>query len=150
MVSTGHCHPHVVATVQKQAAEAYVLLRDKCEQRINAKVDALDGGGGDAAADSTLTVSPEQFLALVDAAWRDHCEQLNTVRNIFLYLDRSYALGNNSGGGGVKPIWDMGHDLFRRRLDLRQGVRARLVAALLGSVEKYRNKQACDRDVLGR
>ena len=50
----------------------------------------------------------------------------------------------------MKPIWEMGHALFRQRLDLRQRVRSRLVAALLASVEKYRNKQSCDRDVLGR
>ena len=28
------------------------------------------------------------FLAMVDIVWREHCEQMNTVRNIFLYLDR--------------------------------------------------------------
>lgn len=28
------------------------------------------------------------YLQLVDGVWSDHVEQLNTVRNIFLYLDR--------------------------------------------------------------
>ena len=28
------------------------------------------------------------YLTLCDSMWKDHCEQLNTIRNVFIKLDR--------------------------------------------------------------
>ena len=76
------------------------------------------------------------FLVQVDCMWQDHCDQMNTLRNIFLYLDRSYALPTP----GIKSIWDMGLDLIRRRLESREGqeILAKIIARMLETVEADR------------
>jgi hypothetical protein len=49
------------------------------------------------------------FLSAVDSVWNESCEQLLTVRGIFLYLDRTYVIHQSE----VRSIWDMGLSLFR-------------------------------------
>lgn len=55
------------------------------------------------------------FLQLVDQKWQDHCSSMLTLRNIFLYLDRSFVLQTPS----LRSIWDMGLELFRTHLQVR-------------------------------
>lgn len=64
--------------VQKQGARIYELLISELQTRISAKVVTLNQQVGDS----------KTYLHLVDSVWSDHIEQLNTIRNIFLYLDR--------------------------------------------------------------
>jgi hypothetical protein len=64
--------------VQKLGAKIYDLLIAELRTNISAKVTGLQQSVGDTKA----------FLLLVDAVWADHVQQLNTIRNIFLYLDR--------------------------------------------------------------
>jgi cullin-4 len=71
---------------------------------------------------------------------------MNTVRNIFLYLDRSYALQTN----GVRSLWDLGLDLFRRRLEVRADVQRKVIVGLLAAVEDERQGVDVDRDVIRR
>lgn len=49
------------------------------------------------------------FLQLVDQKWQDHGASMLTLRNVFLYLDRSFVLQTPS----LRSIWDMGLELFR-------------------------------------
>ena len=73
--------------------------------------------------------SASSFLQSLDLLWQDYCLALSSIRNIFLYLDRSYVLQHNTcavGGGcsnnnnnnnnsnGVVGIWEMGINVFRR------------------------------------
>ena len=94
--------------LHKFGGMVYDNLVRECEGHIFQQVDGLcdhlqqqagdhGGGGGSSYHDGT-------FLAHVDRVWQEHCEQMNTVRNIFLYLDRSYALQTP----GVRSLWDLG------------------------------------------
>jgi hypothetical protein len=47
---------------------------------------------------------------------------------------RSYALQTP----GVKSLWDLGLELFRRRLEMRQEVESKLVTGLLAAIEAER------------
>ena len=102
--------------IQKLSAKVYTLLQTKCEAKINEKVDSLQN--------EAFATDESLFLTKVDTIWKDYCQQINTIRNIFLYLDRSYALQNQ----GVKHILYMGNDLFRRRLDFCSGVSGSSIA----------------------
>ena len=68
--------------LQNLAATVYDRLRAECEQHIEARLEMLLGQTPDVLA----------FLSLVQACWADHCEQMLTLRCIFLYLDRTYVM----------------------------------------------------------
>lgn len=109
--------------------------------------------------------------------WRDHCDQLNTIRNVFIKLDRfkspaivillhyqlnlfarGYCLQQSTGFGigspPVQPIWDMGHGLLRAQLEQSPLLLSRLVSAMLAAIECYRSVSAniviieCEREIL--
>ena len=64
------------------AATVYDRLRGECEQHIESRLEILLGQTPDTLA----------FLSLVQTCWADHCEQMLTLRSIFLYLDRTYVM----------------------------------------------------------
>lgn len=65
--------------MQKQASQTYDSLSKEIEGFIVQKVRVLH---------QHASLDPSSFLAQVDGVWQDHCEQIITIRNIFLYLDR--------------------------------------------------------------
>lgn len=125
--------------VHKLSARLYQNLYHECELHINDNVDSLIAAGQ--RSDNLL------FLQAFDTVWRHHCEQMNTLRNIFLYLDRTYALQT----GGVKAIWDFGLALFNERLEIKSHeIEARLIVGLLSSVESDRQGRSFDQEVVKR
>lgn len=99
------------------------------------------------------------FLARVDDVWQDHCEQMLTIRSIFLYLDRSHVLQTP----GLQPLWEMGLALFRQQLaqqgqqpdsgmgmgmGMGVGVEARVIRGLLDLVERQRNGESVNVSLL--
>lgn len=81
-------------------------LRQECGVHVRMELESLQGQTPDCNA----------FLQLVDSKWQDHCSSMLTLRNIFLYLDRSFVLQKPS----LRSIWDMGLELFRNQLQARQ------------------------------
>ena len=74
-------------------------LREECGSHVRKEIESLEGQTPDCGA----------FLQLVDSKWQDHCSSMLTLRNVFLYLDRSFVLQTPS----LRSIWDMGLELFR-------------------------------------
>ena len=64
------------------ASTVYERLQAECQRHIEGRLDGLLGQTPDTLA----------FLNLVHGAWNDHCEQMHTLRSIFLYLDRTYVM----------------------------------------------------------
>jgi len=122
--------------LHKLSASTYEKLERECESYINKKVDSLI---------SDIT-DQQLFLEQVDYIWTNHCDHMRTIRNIFLYLDRSYPLQTT----GVRPLWELGIYLFRRRFEYRQEVEAKCVVALLSAVEAERQGQTVDKALLQR
>lgn len=54
----------------------------------------------------------ETRAAQVESCWEHHCNQMLTIRQIFLYLDRSYVINTS----GVRSLYEMGLQLFRNHL----------------------------------
>lgn len=48
----------------------------------------------------------------MEKTWEDLCAQMLTIRQIFLYLDRSYVIA----ASGVRSLFEMGLQLFRTHL----------------------------------
>jgi len=122
--------------VQKLASGTYTSLIEEIRYYICQKVEFL----------LNQTADLDNFLFQVDCVWRDYCEQLNTVRNIFLYLDRSYA----SACAGVKPIWDAGNNLFRQQVDNYPELHTKLITGLLKAIESIRHGHNSGSELVGR
>ncbi len=144
--------------VHKMGGRLYERLKEECARHVATAVGALAGFGLDSAV----------FLGKVDDVWQDHCEQMLTIRSIFLYLDRSYVMQTPT----LQPIWEMGLTLFRQQLALQgrsngaaagavaagaptppppttttgggtpQGLEIKIIRGLLGLVERQRNGEA--------
>jgi len=81
------------------------------------------------------------FLSLVQATWADHCDQMLTLRSIFLYLDRTHVMQTAN-----KSLWDMGLTIFRSHLGRRPEVARKTVQGLLTLIEHERTgDQVCER-----
>lgn len=64
--------------MQRLAEITYDRLRQELQIFTEQKIKTL--------ADRTTDLAG--FLGALEVLWVDHCEQLSTVRNLFLYLDR--------------------------------------------------------------
>ncbi|TPX68598.1 hypothetical protein SpCBS45565_g03028 [Spizellomyces sp. 'palustris'] len=117
----------------KKADELYAKLRDVCDQHIQKELGKIK---------STHDIT---ILKIVHECWSNHCRQMILIRSIFLYLDRTYVLQTS----GLRSLWDMGLDLFRERImDDMQPVKLKTVKALLYEIERERNGEQVERELL--
>ena len=120
----------------KLAPSLYTRLRGLCEINTKSKISHLLG----------CTSDHTSFLRLADAMWVEYGEQMTTIRNIFLYLDRSYAMQTAS----ILPIWDLGLDLLRKYLENHREVLTKIVVGVLAAIEADRQGLVVDKDTLKR
>eukprot|EP00958_Prasinococcus_capsulatus_P024111 scaffold3731_cov381-Prasinococcus_capsulatus_cf.AAC.3 len=112
----------------------YGRLEAECEKYCAEKIEGL------------LNQSPDcdVYLNLVHTTWLDHCEQILTIRSIFLYLDRTYVKQTS----GIRSLWDMGLQLFRQHLTKHEEVERKTVHGILTLIERERTGEAIDRGLL--
>lgn len=79
----------------------------------------------------------ERFLAELERCWQEHCRQMKTVRNVFLYLDRTFVVATPR----LRSLWDVGLALFRQAYAERRPLVERTVAATLDLVAAERRRQ---------
>eukprot|EP01031_Cornospumella_fuschlensis_P025008 gene25008-30209_t len=129
----------------KMGDKLYSSVREVVTQYIGQKVEILL---------SNQHLDSFSFLEVVVNVWQDYCEQMSTIRNIFLYLDRNYALplsqapsplstspSPSLSADAVLPLWELGLLLFYSRFH-REGALVRgVVAGMLKVVDMYRRGQ---------
>ncbi|KAK3278080.1 Cullin-4 [Cymbomonas tetramitiformis] len=120
--------------LHKMASNTYSRLQQECDAHICSRLQDLQD----------KTSNPEIFLNQMETTWQDHCNQMLTIRSIFLFLDRTYVIQTS----GVKSLWDMGLALFRQHLERCFRVPKKVVQGLLLLVEKERQGETVDRSVL--
>ncbi|KAL5004108.1 hypothetical protein ScPMuIL_017564 [Solemya velum] len=119
----------------KMSATLYDQLKQSCEKHVKSNISQFLG---------YPFLCFVMFLKCMDNCWQAHCRQMIMIRSIFLFLDRTYVLQNSS----VMSIWDMGLDLFRSHIVGHILVQARTVDGLLQFIERERNGEAVDRQLL--
>eukprot|EP00300_Choanocystis_sp_HF-7_P008209 c15781_g1_i2.p1 GENE.c15781_g1_i2~~c15781_g1_i2.p1 ORF type:complete len:741 (+),score=197.27 c15781_g1_i2:223-2223(+) len=112
----------------------YARLEQLCDRHVQDLVTQL----------TRISTDFSEFLVQVNARWEDHCRQMLDIRQIFLYLDRTYALQSMT----IKPIWDMGLSLFRTYFTRASAVLRKTIQAILDTIESERNGLAIDRSLL--
>ncbi|RKO84075.1 Cullin repeat-like-containing domain protein, partial [Blyttiomyces helicus] len=118
----------------KKADSLYVKLGDVNERHIKRELDRL----------KQATSTDPSILKALNDCWLNHCRQTIMIRNIFLFLDRTYVLQTV----GLKSLWDMGLDLFRKNIMDDAEVRKRTVEGILLEIEKERNGDQISRELL--
>jgi cullin-4 len=114
----------------KMAASLYSRLQRECEAHIKAEGEKLQGQSGEA----------EVYLNIVNHCWQEHCRHTLMIRNIFLYLDRTYVISTSSSSpaAAVKNIWEMCIALFRTHVISHADIQRKTVASLLYLIEQER------------
>ncbi|KAI8820589.1 ubiquitin-protein ligase, cullin 4 [Fimicolochytrium jonesii] len=119
----------------KKADELYGNLRALCDGHAQAELRRI----------GESTSSTASILHVVNDSWVTYCRQMILIRSIFLYLDRTYVLHTS----GLRSLWDMALELYRQRiLDDSHPLKSRLVHALLAEIERERNGEQIDRNLL--
>jgi cullin-4 len=120
--------------LHKKAEFVYQNLRDECEKQVVKVLEKL----------VPLAMEPWSFLQEVEREWQTHCNQLLTIRSIFLYLDRTFVLQN----AHLKSIFDMGLDLFRQQIEKCPTTERTLSSGLVQMIHQERKGEHVDRKVL--
>ncbi|KAF5826085.1 Cullin repeat-like-containing domain protein [Dunaliella salina] len=104
----------------------------ECDLHVGAQMVALQG---------SVALDPVTYLERVDGMWSDYCSQLLTIRQIFLYLDRTHVIASTN----VRSLFDMGLHLLRKHLDEHSQVGTRTVDGLLALIARERQGDSVDR-----
>ncbi|XP_022348158.1 cullin-4B-like [Enhydra lutris kenyoni] len=118
------------------SANLYKQLKQLCEQHIKAEIHQFR--------EYSLDTGP--FLKKMDKCWQNHGRQMSMIRNIFLFLDRTYV----SQISMLSSIWDMGLELFKSYIICDQNVHNRIIDGILLLIEKERNGEMIDRCLIQR
>ena len=81
-----------------------------------------------------LTMEPASFLQEIEKEWQTYCNQLLTIRSIFLYLDRTFVLQQSQ----MKSIFDMGLLLFRQQIEKSPATERTLSSGLVQMITQER------------
>mmetsp|Transcript_26924 Transcript_26924/g.58796 ORF Transcript_26924/g.58796 Transcript_26924/m.58796 type:complete len:739 (-) Transcript_26924:3390-5606(-) len=146
-VDAVHCKRPVACSLE----ELYAAVQDMCMHKMSDKLYSRLQQACDTHVASQvlrlcdmLQLDPVLFLERVDAMWSDYCSQMLTIRLIFLYLDRTHVITSTS----VRSLFDMGLQLLRRHLASHQEVERHTVGGLLALIERERQGEAVDRQLL--
>ena len=126
--------------LHKKADVLYSKLYQQCEQHIAQSLAPLS---------TQLDVDHSLFLSSLSSIWHSHCTQMLTLRSIFLYLDRTFILHQQT----VHSLWDMGLQLFCRHFmadstATKGQVEAKSRAALLFLIERERQGETIPRSLV--
>ena len=84
-------------------------------------------------------LAQETMLMQIAACWKDHCEQMLTIRSTFLYLDRTYVISSS----GTRSLFEMGLQLYGQHLAEHPEVTRQPTYPVLYFEETYKY-MACD------
>ena len=82
------------------------------------------------------SVGTDDFLPTLLRVWSEYSRSLACVRNVFLYLDRTWVI--HAASEDIVPIWDLGLVLFRRHVLDVAVVRSSCIDALLAIIHANR------------
>jgi cullin-4 len=123
--------------IQKMSADVYKRLERVCDTHIRSVMELL-------VTKVQSNAATDNVLAVVEGQWVEFCSGLTTIRSIFLYLDRSYALQETS----VMPLWDLGLSQFRTHLQNSPSVLRQLLDGIMAMVLDDRRHMAINKSLL--
>lgn len=143
----GGAHEEVYRTVE---ALCVCGMEDKLAQFLRAECDNHIRTRLLTACRPASAVGPEGngddvLLRMMHAVWQDHCDAMQMISVLFLYLDRTYifsqsrihsSLGHSTNS--ARSLKDIGVQLFRAQLDALPEVRDKTLLGLLRLIDADR------------
>eukprot|EP00761_Pharyngomonas_kirbyi_P014490 gb/GECH01014520.1/.p1 GENE.gb/GECH01014520.1/~~gb/GECH01014520.1/.p1 ORF type:complete len:769 (+),score=194.98 gb/GECH01014520.1/:1-2307(+) len=120
--------------IHKKSENLFNNLKEQLQKHTGEKLNQL----------SSKNTDSESFLTNLKNIWEDHCEQMILIRNIFLYLDRTYVMQNSS----VRSLWDMGLEFFRKYVVLEPEIEKKCINDLLQLIRQEREGEQLDRSLI--
>jgi len=121
--------------VHNMAGKLYSHLQEECDQHALRTLSQLS---------SWTSLDSVTFLDHVFRTWDSFCSQLLLIRQIFLYLDRTYVVASAS----AISIFDMGVYLFRNQLRSHPEIERKSIDGLLILIDAERKGEAVDRTLV--
>ncbi|KDO33656.1 hypothetical protein SPRG_01614 [Saprolegnia parasitica CBS 223.65] len=124
---------------QKKAAWLYGLLKTHLATTVDKTLQS-------ACADDLglLHVDSALFVERLVGLWEEFCSDLLMIRNLCLYLDRTYVMQTP----GVASIYDMGLTCFQEALHVLPALESKITTAFLREVERERHGETVQRQHL--
>ncbi|EFC47621.1 predicted protein [Naegleria gruberi] len=120
----------------KKSESTYSKLKLLCSKHIENVIYDL---GHKATTDHTT------FLNIVVKSWEEFTDQINMIRSIFLYLDRSYVMTIPD-----KSIWDMNLQIFKQNLKINEHLLKKIISGILILIKHERSGESIDKSVVQR
>ena len=83
------------------------------------------------------------FLEELNRKWGEHNKALQMIRDILMYMDRTYVTSNNK-----TPVHELGLSLWRENVVHSDNVRPRLLNMLLDHIHRERSGEVIDRGLM--
>ncbi|OQS06850.1 Cullin family protein [Thraustotheca clavata] len=127
---------------QKKAAWLYALLKAHLASTVNRtlKTACVDHE----ATMGLLNMESTLFVDRLVQLWEEFCSDLLMIRNLCLYLDRTYVMQT----AGVLSIYDMGLQCFQEALHALPALETKITASFLREVERERHGETVGRATL--
>ncbi|KAH3743482.1 cullin 4 [Pelomyxa schiedti] len=87
---------------------------------------------------------PDMALRHLDTMWHEHCNQMTLIRNIFMYLDRSYVLHLT----GIHSLWNLALQQFRDIIMSNDAALPIFMDCILKLISNEREGEIVDRMLL--
>ena len=94
-------------------------------------------------ADRSIVLALRRFLVSLKKVWLDHKRSLLMVRDILMYMDRTFVKQNQK-----KPVYEMGLAIFCQHCTRAPRVKQRMQDLLLDQIKKERDGEKIDRDLV--
>eukprot|EP00958_Prasinococcus_capsulatus_P021842 scaffold3020_cov342-Prasinococcus_capsulatus_cf.AAC.9 len=85
----------------------------------------------------------DEFMKQLNIRWLDHSKSMQMIRDILMYMDRTYVQQNNK-----TPVYELGLYLWRQEVVRLPRIKERLQTMLLGTIHKERSGEVVDRSLL--
>ncbi|CAA7396077.1 unnamed protein product [Spirodela intermedia] len=83
------------------------------------------------------------FLEELNRKWGEHNKALQMIRDILMYMDRTYVSNNNK-----TPVHELGLSLWREHIIHSENIRSRLLNMLLEQIYRERTGEVIDRGLM--
>lgn len=123
--------------MQNHADWLYNRLEEECDIHASKTLELIT---------SWLSLEAMPFLEHVKGTWERYCSQLILIRQVFMYLDRTYLLTKSEH----RSTFDMGLSYFRGHLLDKQykPVEEKTVLGILSIIDAEREGESIDRHLL--
>jgi len=121
--------------MHKRASELCMHLENLMQLHIKKIIEDIGGH----------TADRNVFLENVTETWLNHCQQMHSIRSIFLHLDQTFIIKDQHR----VSLWEVGLSMFRKFLIMVPDVEGRVIDGFLQLISSERAGESVNHSVCG-